>query len=118
MILYHGSRASFKHFDPAFFKTGEGVGNFNGWYFCSAEHGALVHCESYLRCSLIKSEGFILTCSIDPLHVENDVDGVYADPIYRSSIYGVSLSSSKEIKILDVSPARDIFERTHGKIEH
>ena len=42
MDLFHGTRTPFDHFLSQYYRTGEGVGNFTGWYFCDTLRGALI----------------------------------------------------------------------------
>lgn len=116
MDLFHGTRTPFDHFLPQYYRTGEGFGNFTGWYFCDTLRGALVHCESYLRCNVRAGEGYILHCKIGEQWIKHHVDAEYADPIYGSPIYGVPLSASAEIMVLDRLPARQVLEQLYGPI--
>ena len=114
LTLYHASRCSFERFDPAYYQTGEGVGNYEGWYFCSTPREALRHCESYLRCNAAKNQGFILECQIESKYVDNDIDGTFTEPCYDGRVSGVSLFNSSKIKIIRIISPHDVFESVYG----
>lgn len=119
ITLYHGSRSCFDRFETLYRRTGEGVGDYDGWYFCSTPKGALRHCERYLRCSIHENEGYVLECAIEAKYVDSDVDGIYTEPCYGGPVSGVRLFNSSKIKIVKVIGAREVFESVYGKIvEH
>jgi hypothetical protein len=116
LTLYHGTRSRFDVFDPAFFKTGEGDADYYGWYFCRTLKGALWHCESYLRCDVRNSEGFILECQVEAGFTDKDIEGHFTEPKYDRPIYGLSLAYSNKIKVVRILSAKAVFESIYGKI--
>ena len=114
--LFHGTRAAFKKFDPQYFRSGEGVGSYNGWYFCKTLKGALAHCDSFLGCDVFSGEGIILRCEIADCYVDVDIDAEYTDPIYGRPVFGVALEKSIEIQVIESIPARSAFESIYGAI--
>jgi hypothetical protein len=114
MLLYHGSRKQFSLFDSRFYRTGEGVGDYIGWYFCSTPKGALYHCEKYLECRPYGEGGYIFCCEVDDKYVDIDIDGCYTEFPYGRPIFGVTLENSHQIKIINTVPALNIFVDVYG----
>jgi hypothetical protein len=114
--LYHGSRKNFSLFDPEYYQSGEGAGDYKGWYFCSTQKGALCHCKNYLKCEVRQNEGFVLHCQIEKIFISEDIDDMYTEPCYGRPVYGVLLEDSQKIKIVRVIPAREVFESVYGAI--
>lgn len=116
LTLYHGTRNRFEVFDQSFYKTGEGVADFKGWYFCISPKGALAHCETYLHCRGRDNDGYILECQIESQFVEVDIEGHLTEPIYDGVVYGVPFEYSAKIKVVRVHSTREVFESIYGKI--
>lgn len=117
MLLYHGSKALFTKFDAVFYKTGEGVGSYDGWYFCSTPKGALYHCEKYLECRPYGKGGYIYCCEVDDKFIDIDIDGCFTEHQYGRPIFGVKLEKTNHIKIIDRIDAIKVFVLTYGEIE-
>lgn len=72
-LLFHGSKATFKTFDPSYFNTGEGCySEYQGWFFVESLKGARRHVESYLR--HLEGPGYVYVCMIPCEVVEHDCE--------------------------------------------
>jgi hypothetical protein len=102
MILFHGSKAKFDTFDPIYFRSGEGVGSFAGWYFTDNMAGAERHVTSYLRDHKTDGSGYVYECEVpDHYAIENCENG-FTDTCYGCQATGVLHENSHHIKILKV----------------
>lgn len=117
MLLYHGSKEIFSAFCPSFYRSGEGVGNYEGWHFCSTPKGALYHCEKYLECRPHGIGGSIYVCAVEDEYIDHDIDGCYTEHPYGRPIYGVLLKNTHHVKIIERLDAFYIFEKIYGKVE-
>lgn len=100
MRIYHGTKAKFIKFDSSFFKSGEGVGSFEGWYFTDNQAGAQKHVMSYLRD--LDGSGFVYECEVpDPYTIKNCEQG-YTDTCYGCQSTGVLFENSHQIEIVNI----------------
>lgn len=114
MRLYHGTKAFFESFDPKYYHSGEGVGEFKGWYFCSNVDGAFAHCDRYLRCDTSSDEGVILVCEIPDKFVITDIESWQTETCYQPPIHGVHLCNSKEIRVAERISTKSVFEEKYS----
>lgn len=113
-LLFHGSKARFTQFDSAYAKTGEGVGEFDGWHFSEHLKGAYKHVDSYLRS--IKSPGFVYVCLVPAEFAIDDCEYGYTDSIYQGQAVGVRYRDSHRIKIVEALDVEQLIEEVLGPV--
>lgn len=114
-LLFHGSGARFTEFDPAYAKTGEGVGGFEGWYLVKHLKGAYYHVRNYLRLS--KSPGAVYVCLVPDEFAIDDCEGGYTDSIYQGQAVGVHYRDSRRIEIVDVLDIEHLDDEVLGPLQ-
>ncbi len=112
MLLFHGSKAIFTHFEPKFYRSGEGVGEFEGWYFSQSLKGAYKHAESYLR--NIEGSGYVYVCKVPDEIAILDCESGHTDSCYHGQAVGVEFENSNAIEIIEVLSVSTLHEETVG----
>lgn len=95
-LLYHGSLVKFSSFQKEYKLTGEGAGEFEGFYFVDNEEGAKFHIRSPLR----SSKGFVYTCEIPDRFLSRNIE--WSDGHYRGEVFGVSFENLSYLSILEI----------------
>lgn len=112
MLLFHGSKSIFANFEPRYYRSGEGAGEFEGWYFAQSLKGAYKHVESYLR--NIEGPGYVYVCNVPGEIAILDCESGFTDSCYHGQAVGVSFVNSDKIEIVERLPAINLLDETMG----
>ncbi|WP_144392636.1 hypothetical protein [Pleionea sediminis] len=113
-LLFHGSRNNFDRFNPRFKHSGDGTGNFEGFYFIDNLKGAWWHCKNRLKAN--RGEAYIHICEVPDHFIEYNIE--WPDSHYSSSIYGVKYIYADAISILESHEYSSLLEEAKGTIKY